>query len=609
VIDFRIYRAGFLPALVAVVVLLFALQAPPGPLPAVVAPAEFDQAAAMQYVRQIVAAGPTRTPGSSGDAAAADLVEKQFRQVTGGQVAEQQFSSTFDGADVGLRNVILTLPGDTPRTVVVIAARDSASGPGAASSAAATATLLELVNEIRSSGHHKTLVFVSTDGSSDGAQGAREFISHYPQRDEIDAAVVVSQPGSAIPRQPYLLDSSDGPQSANSQLVQTATRALVDQAQRSPAGVSLFGELSRLALPTGLGEQAVLIEDGIPAVGLSSAGERPLRPADDQLDEASATTLGAFGRAALLLAATLDAAPSPPEHGPSAYLTLAGNLVPGWTLALLTVTLLLPAGLATLDGILRARRANGPVGWALGWSTSRAVPLLVALLLLYFMAAVGIVARPAFPFDPNRFGVGVGQAIAMAFLVLVVAGGYYAIRCWRVPARLPLAAAAPALGLVSMLAVALALLVNPYLALLLVPVPHVWLLCARRAGPLPWPAVLVAAAISVVPLGTAIADVAARLDLGSGAPWQLLLMVDDGQIGFGAVLALCLLAGCLVGIVALAARRPASAGPPRATPSRPQASPAEPEPGPPMDASPIAPSGADDDQEGGRYAAHERWPS
>ena len=50
-IDFRIYRAGFAPAVAAVVVLLFALTAPPDPLPTTVTPAEFDA-----HVRKQIAA-------------------------------------------------------------------------------------------------------------------------------------------------------------------------------------------------------------------------------------------------------------------------------------------------------------------------------------------------------------------------------------------------------------------------------------------------------------------------------------------------------------------------------------------------------------------------
>src|SRR5206468_9340876 len=101
------------------------------------------------------------------------------------------------------------------------------------------------------------------------------------------------------------------------------------------------------------------------------------------------------------------------------------------------------------------------VGWALAWSASRALPLLAALLLLYLLAVTGIVAKPAFPFDPNRFRVGAGPLVAMAFLASVILAGYYAIRGWRVPAALPSDVALPALGLVSAFAVLVAWLANP----------------------------------------------------------------------------------------------------------------------------------------------------
>jgi hypothetical protein len=100
----------------------------------------------------------------------------------------------------------------------------------------------------------------------------------------------------------------------------------------------------------------------------------------------------------------------------------------------------------------------------------------------------------------------------------------------------------------------LAWLSNPFAALLGVPAAHVWLLATRREGPLPWPAVAGVGALSLVPLAAAVVDLVARLDSGAGAPWQLLLMVADGQISFGAMLALSLLVGSLAGLVAVAAR-------------------------------------------------------
>jgi Peptidase family M28 len=563
VIDFRLYRAGFLPALVSVVVALFALQVPPAPLPPVVAPAEFDQVAAAKIARQIVDQAPVRTPGSAGDATIAELVEKRFKAVRDGQVAEQRFTSSLDGREVNLRNLILTLPGESPRSIVVLAPRDSASGPGAASSAAATATLLELVDELDTSGRTKTLIFVSTDGSSDGALGAREFAAHFPQRDLIDGAIVLWQTGSANRRPPALLDTSDGPQSASAGLVRTAERALADQAGTKSQTQGVFGELASLALPSGLGDQAVLIEQGIDAVGLSSAGERPLPAPQDQPADLSTATLGDFGRTALLLAATLDAAPGASEHGPDAYVQLSGNLVPGWALGLLAVTLLLPAAIAALDAVARALRRRGRVGWGLWWSASRGLPPFGALLLLYLLALTGIVTRPRFPFDPSSFRVGAGEIVVMVVLAGALAAGFYALRGWRVPAGLRADAAVAALGIISTLAVFVAWLANPYLALLLVPAAHVWLLDARER-PVPWPAALGAALLSLIPFAAAVGDLIGRLGLGSTAPWQLLLMVADGQIGFGEMFALCLLIGALVGVVALAARR-RSPAPPTAT--------------------------------------------
>jgi len=125
---------------------------------------------------------PDRTPSSEGDARVGDFVAQRFGQVDGGEVSEQNFTGQLDGNDVDMRNVILTLPGNSARTVVVMAPRDSAGGPGAASSAAATGMLLQLVNQLRTQSHNKTLVFVSTDGSSAGAAGASEFAQNYSQQ-------------------------------------------------------------------------------------------------------------------------------------------------------------------------------------------------------------------------------------------------------------------------------------------------------------------------------------------------------------------------------------------------------------------------------------------
>ena len=59
-------------------------------------------------------------------------------------------------------------------------------------------------------------------------------------------------------------------------------------------------------MPSGLQEQAVLIERGIDAIGISSAGDRPLSESEDGLASLDPDALGGFGRAALSLVFALD---------------------------------------------------------------------------------------------------------------------------------------------------------------------------------------------------------------------------------------------------------------------------------------------------------------
>ena len=78
----------------------------------------------------MVELAPDRQPGSSGDNAVADLVAERFADIPAGAVTEQEFDGEFEGEEVSLRNVLLTLPGGAGSTVVVLAPRDSARGPG-----------------------------------------------------------------------------------------------------------------------------------------------------------------------------------------------------------------------------------------------------------------------------------------------------------------------------------------------------------------------------------------------------------------------------------------------------------------------------------------------
>src|SRR5919106_5259187 len=79
-LDPRIYRAGILPVLLAVVVAAFSIQTPPRPLTATLPPDSFSGARAYLELQQLVRAFPDRSPGGRGDRALASRVEGELMQ-------------------------------------------------------------------------------------------------------------------------------------------------------------------------------------------------------------------------------------------------------------------------------------------------------------------------------------------------------------------------------------------------------------------------------------------------------------------------------------------------------------------------------------------------
>src|SRR4051812_6145973 len=384
---------------------MFSLQSVPPPLSGGVPPDAFDPSTAAPLAKQLAESGAYPTPGSAADQAMAEQVKQQFSSIDGATVAEQRFSGSFNGHDVDLRNLIATLPGESNRQIALIAPRDVARGSGAVTSAAATAAMLQIADSFSGSSNHKTLVFVSTDGSSIGAQGARRFIRDYSDAGLLDAAIVLSQPAVRDPKAPLVVPWSTGPQSTASQLDNTAS-SIVSKETATPAGdEGPLSDLFRLALPAGLGEQGPLVQAGLPAVRLSSDGELPLDPGEDTPDNFNTDTFARFGRASLALVLALDASPGAVQHGPSGYIGLAGNLLPGWTIAMLALFLLFPVALAAGAGLAGAR---SPIEAARGflWAGLRTAPFLGALLILLAAALVGLLPSPEFPFDPRTESLG-----------------------------------------------------------------------------------------------------------------------------------------------------------------------------------------------------------
>ena len=79
-LDVRVYRAAFAPALIALFVAAFSLADRPAAVTTPFAPAGFDGGRAYTLLGELGEAFPNRAPGSPGDRALADRVADTFKQ-------------------------------------------------------------------------------------------------------------------------------------------------------------------------------------------------------------------------------------------------------------------------------------------------------------------------------------------------------------------------------------------------------------------------------------------------------------------------------------------------------------------------------------------------
>lgn len=549
--DPRIYRTAFLPALAAIVALMFSLEAAPEPLEGPVSTPTFNERETARLARSIAALAPSRTPGSTGDAAVAARVLEDFSAVGGGEVSQQRFESSFEGDDVELENVVLTLPGRREEVILVVASRDSPVGEGAPTSAAATATLLELARELGSSRHERTIVLASLSGASAGSPGVSQLIEELPAPRGIEAAIVISQPGVEDRVPPFVIPGRDGPESVSATLLETAGGIASVQFETDARPTDAWQQLARLAIPVGTGEGEALAAEDVEAVTISGSGERP-PPADEQGPTAvSSETVFAAGSSVLDLILTLDERRGSIPDGPSAYVQIGDSLLPGWPLAALALALLLPSVLAAGDVWLRDRRRNPRAARrSIPWAFERTLPPLAGLLAAYALALIGLIPDPPYPYDPGRFEPGPEGLAAIVLIGSAVALTVILIRPLRTPLDTEPQTLAAAAGLICCLAVGLIWLLNPFLALLLTPAAHIWLLPARAQGPPRPRAIVIAALLSLVPVLIAGGTVAAELELGpASALWHLLLLVESGKLGLTLTLLWCLLLGGMLACV------------------------------------------------------------
>jgi hypothetical protein len=560
VIEPRIYRAAFLPALLALVVAMFSFESPPRALPQA-APADvlFEGAAAANTVRSIVERTPDRRHNAQGEQAVADRVASAFKRFR-----LETSIDRFEDGGARLTNVVGRRPGLSRRQVVVIAPRDALSVPDATGSAADTAALLEFGRVLEGRATRKTIVLVSVGGATLGDAGARRLAGRLGRDGPVDAVLVLSNLGAPRSRGPLLVDWSNDSTRGSLGLRRTASNALRNEVgEDGGAAGSPPAQLARLAFPVGLGAQGVLLEEGVTAIRISASGELAPPRSQRDLADIDEERYEEFGRAALRLVFTLDEQSRRAEHGPRSHITFAGRVAPGWALSLLALALILPVLLTAIDALARARRRGEPVLPWFAWVAAGIVPFVAGLAMAEFLVVVGLAddAPPA-PVDPSAIELDGAAIGALSAAAIAIALGWILTRTSLLRRGRPRPDAADGgAGVATTLAMCALTLVawaiNPFVGLVLVLPLHLWMLAvltdvSRRAR-------LGMILGGLLPAAMVILVYALRLDIGplAGA-WYLFLLVTGHQVGLVTALLGCVALGVLasvVGVLAAHARR------------------------------------------------------
>jgi len=561
-LDPRLYRVAFVPALLALLVAAFSISERPAPVRTTLAPDTFMGTTAMETLERLAARYPSRRPGSEGDHRLAAEVASELRRLVPGTVEERRFTGrTIDGRRE-LVDVIATRPGQPGPGLVVVAHRD-AVGEDARAELSGTAALLELARVAGSGRLRRTVTFISTSGGTGGFAGAREEVRRMTSR--AAAVIVLGDMASAQARRPFVIGASDGLGQAPIQLQRTLDAALRVETGADPGSHRWLSQWLRMAVPVTIGEQGPFLRGGQPAVLVSASGERP----PDAGAAIRADRLQQFGRAVLrALHALDDAPPQAVAAAPTTDIVVRGKVLPGWAVRMVAFALLLPALIVAVDALARLRRRGERVGGGIAWTVVAGAPLVAgcgAALLLGTARLLDV--APGAPIPAPGLEVGARELIAAAVLILIVAlmwtvGRSALLRAFGArPVSLDEPGVGVAVGLTAALVVLALWVFNPYAAALLLPAVHLWLWAtAPETGLRRWAGVTLIL-VGLLPLAATFVIDARAFGWGPvQAAWGWVLLVAGGHIPVISWLLWSLVWGCAVAALIVVVKRPAPEG-------------------------------------------------
>jgi Peptidase family M28 len=518
----------------------------PAALPPPGLPPTFDGEAAALLADELARRFPDRAPGAAGAEGASRWVANRFESY-GFDTESQRFTAAIPGrGNARLENLVAKAVGRSPDVIAVVAHRDDAgTAAGVNDNASGTAALIELARPYaQASGSPSlvpvrpahTIVFVSTDGGAFGALGAARFAADPAYRDRLIGVVVLdSIGGSGTPR---LQLAGDEPRSPPATLVQTAADRLLEQTGQAPGTTGAVWQLVDLAFPFTLYEQGPFVARGVPAVTITTVGDRP-PPSLSDAAEPRADRLEHVGRAAQGIVTGLDQGLELTASG-SAYVYLGPRVVRGWGIQLVLFAALLPFLAGAVDLFARCRRHRIQLAPALRSYRTRLGIWLFAGMAFFALDLVGAWpdGEPR-PLAPESAAAGDWPLAALLVLGVLSAAGWLFGRERLLPRHAVTSeetlagytAALLVLGVLALVVVA----VNAYALVFLLPSLHAWLWLPQVRDRPVWLRVAVLALGLGGPL-LLLASFAFRFGLGLDAPWYLAALVAVGYVTPASVL-------------------------------------------------------------------------
>jgi hypothetical protein len=318
----------------------------------------------------------------SADGGSPDVFTWFEQQMPGPNMVQQEsFDAPMGTKVTKLTNYTVQLEGVTNDVILIAAPRDIPPGGRVEplTFTSATGVLLELINVYSARPHQKTLVFLSTEDSTNGGLGISHFLDTSKLAGRVSVIISISGFGKVAAGTEHAHALSVGVTAARNTspgwLLQLVNSAFA-KSQVDLVVPGLWRQAADRAMALAKGDQIAGLTRGIPSIRLY----------DDSPGSPNTTGLQAHGPSLERLILSLDLGAELPGDPGTALLLKSGRYLTNGAMTLLAILCLLPSLAALVIWMGAARFKFVVVLRHLRNLASFMVPLVITLLIAYFLA-------------------------------------------------------------------------------------------------------------------------------------------------------------------------------------------------------------------------------